>query len=103
MNVNEKHQALFMQLVVMFHSLTMHQLGKMKNPVTDKVERNLASAQGTIDMLEMLKGKTKGNLDSNEERFLTELLKELKLNYVDEAAKPDPTPSQHSEEGKPPA
>ncbi len=103
MDLKDKHQALFMQLVVMFHSLTMHQLGKIKNPVTDKIERNLPSAQGTIDMLEMLKEKTKGNLDSNEDRFLSELLKELKLNYVDEAGKPDPTPSPQPEEGSPKA
>ena len=104
MTNQEKNQALFMQLVVMFHSLTMTQLGKTKNPVSDKIERNLSAAQGTIDMLEMLKDKTKGNLDSTEERFLMELLKEVKLNYVDEAAKPDPAPAQPpTEEGKPSA
>ena len=73
----------------MFHTLTMHQLGKIKNPVTDKVERNLTAAQGSIDMLEMLKEKTNGNLTETEQRFLTELLREVRLNYVDEAAKPD--------------
>lgn len=90
MTADEKNQALFMQLVIMFHTLTMHQLGKIKNPVTDKVERDLAAAQGSIDMLEMLKERTKGNLSDNEQRMLTELLKELKLNYVDEAGKPEP-------------
>ncbi len=90
MTVDEKNQALFMQLVFMFHSLTMHQLGKIKNPVTDKVERDLPAAQGSIDMLEMLRERTRGNLSDNEQRMLTELLKELKLNYVDEAAKPEP-------------
>ena len=90
MTVEEKNQVLFMQLVMMFHTLTMHQLGKIKNPVTDKVERDLPAAQGSIDMLEMLKTRTKGNLSDSEQRMLTELLKELKLNYVDEAGKPEP-------------
>lgn len=90
MTVEEKNQVLFMQLVMMFHTLTMHQLGKIKNPVTDKVERDLPAAQGSIDMLEMLKERTKGNLSDSEQRMLTELLKELKLNYVDEAGKPEP-------------
>ena len=76
-----------MQLVIMFHTLTMHQLGKLKNPVTEKVERDLVAAQGSIVMLDMLKEKTKGNLASDEERFLKTLLQELKLNFVDEAAK----------------
>ena len=105
MNDQEKQQFMFMQLVMMFHTLTMHQLGKIKNPVTDKVERDLAAAQGSIDMLEMLKEKTKGNLATDEDRFLTNLLKELKLNYVDEASKPAepasaPEPPR-PEEGKP--
>ena len=90
MTAEEKNQTLFVQLVMMFHTLTMHQLGKIKNPVTDKVERDLPAAQGSIDMLEMLKTRTKGNLSDSEQRMLTELLKELKLNYVDEAGKPEP-------------
>ena len=90
MTTQEKHQALFVQLVMMFHTLTMHQLGKIKNPMTDKIERDLTAAQGSIDMLDMLKERTKGNLPPDEERFLTEMLKELRLNYVDEAAKPVP-------------
>src|SRR5437867_3911438 len=105
MTAQEKNQALFMHLVIMFHTLTMHQLGKIKNPITDKVERDLAAAQGSIDMLDMLKEKTKGNLTSDEDRFLTNLLKELKLNYVDEAGKPAeqpgrPEPPQQQTDGK---
>ena len=90
MTNEEKYQVLFMQLVMMFHTLTMHQLGKIKNPMTDKIERDLPAAQASIDMLEMLKIRTKGNLNDNEQRMLSELLKELKLNFVDEAGKPDP-------------
>ena len=94
MDAREKNQLLFMQLVMMFHTLTMHQLGKIKNPVTDKVERDLAAAQSSIDMLDMLKEKTRNNLTAEEDRFLGGLLKELKLNYVDEADKPaEPTPT----------
>jgi hypothetical protein len=106
MNAQEKDQLMFMQLVMMFHTLTMHQLGKIKNPMTDKVERDLAAAQGSIDMLDMLKEKTKGNLTADEDRFLTNLLKELKLNYVDEASKPAepataPEPPKPKEEAPP--
>jgi hypothetical protein len=88
MDAKEKHQLIFMQLVMMFHTVTMQQLGKIKNPMTDKVERDLVAAQSSIDLLDMLQEKTKGNLTAEEERFLTNLLKELKLNYVDEASKP---------------
>ena len=98
MDAHERQQLMFMQLVMMFHTITMHQLGKIKNPVTDKVERDLVAAQSSIDMLDMLKEKTKGNLNAEEERFLTNLLKELKLNYVDEAAKP----AEHTTTPEPP-
>lgn len=91
MDAREKNQLLFAQLVLMFHGLAMSQMGKIKNPMTDKVERDLAGAQGTIDILDMMKEKTKGNLNQEEEHFLTNMLQELKLNYVDEAGKPNPS------------
>ena len=58
-----------------------------KNPVTDKIERNLEYAKVSIDTLDMLQARTKGNLTEYEEKFLTEALKDLKLNYVDEVEK----------------
>ena len=35
----------------------------------------------------MIAAKTKGNLSEYEEKFLTEVVKDLKLNYVDEVSK----------------
>ncbi len=83
----EKNKVLFTQLILMLHGAAMQQMGKIKNPVTDKIERDLTQAQFSIDMLDMMKDKTKGNLSPEEERFLHSLLQELKLNYVDEAGK----------------
>ncbi len=96
MEHQEQHHILFMQLVYMLHAAAMHQLGKVKNPLTGKVERDLAAARSTIDMLEMLQARTKGNLLPEEERFLTSVLMELRLNYVDEKGKPEP-PEQEQE------
>lgn len=84
----EKQNALFVSLMLMFHSAAMQYLGKLKNPATDKIERSLEQAQAMIDMLDMMKEKTKGNLTDEESRLLSSLSQELKLNYVDEAAKP---------------
>ena len=100
MDLHEKHQLYFTQLVAMFHAATMQQLGKVKNPLTDKIDRDLAAAQSSIDMLDMLKEKTRGNLSPEEDRFLSQILQEVKLNYVDEANKPSPEPAQASEGGK---
>jgi len=87
MTNDEKNIALFGSLVLMFQTAAMQQLGKMKNPVTDAIERNLEQAQLSIDMLDMLSVKMKGNLNSEESKYLSNVLKELKLNYVDELSK----------------
>ena len=81
------HNILFMQLIIQNQQIAMMAMGKIKNPVTDKIERNLEHAKVYIDTLDMLLAKTKGNLSEYEEKFLTETLKELKLNYVDEVDK----------------
>jgi hypothetical protein len=87
MSTNEQHEVYFSQLVAMFHFAALQQMGKLKNPMTDKIERDLQQSKVSIDMLEMLHAKTKGNLSPDEERHLSTLLRELRLNYVDEAAK----------------
>lgn len=87
MTPEEKDTALFTGLVMMFHSAAMQHLGKVKNPATDKVEQRLEQAQAMIDMLDMLSKKMKGNLSDDEGKFLSNVLRELKLNYVDEVAK----------------
>jgi type III secretory pathway component EscR len=76
-----------MQLIIQNQQIAMMAMGKIKNPVSDKIERNLEHAKIYIDTLDMLLTKTKGNLSEYEEKFLTETLKELKLNYVDEVDK----------------
>ena len=87
MEDSEKKKVLFTQLILMFHGAAMQQMGKIKNPVTDKIERDLTQAQFSIDMLDMMKDRTTGNLSPEEERFLQSLLQELKLNFVDEVGK----------------
>jgi len=81
------HNILFMQLVIQNQQIAMMAMGKIKNPVTDKIDRNLDHAKIYIDTLDMLFAKTKSNLTEYEEKFLAETLKELKLNYVDEVDK----------------
>lgn len=83
-NMNE---LLFMQLIMQNQQIAMMSMGKLKHPVTDKIERNLELAKISIDTLDMMKSKTKGNLSSYEEKFLDEVLRELKLNYVEEVNK----------------
>jgi hypothetical protein len=84
---NSKDTALFMQLVMTFQAAAWQQMGKIKNPLTDKIERNLDQARYSIDMLEMLRSKTKGNLTDDELKFVNHVMTELQLNFVDELNK----------------
>ena len=85
MDEAEKNKVLFTQLVIMFHAATMQQLGKVKHPVTGIVGKDLPAAQATIDILDMLHARTKGNLSGEEDQLLTEILQDLKLGYVQES------------------
>lgn len=83
MGAEQPNGDMFQGLVVSLAAATMQHLGKTLNPATNKIEKNLPAAQATIDMLDMLEAKTKGNLSDAEAKLLKGLLAELKLNYVE--------------------
>ena len=84
----EKNDQLLMQLIYMFHTSAMQGLGKIAD-TNDQVIRNLEYVLQTIDLMEMLKVKTKGNTTDEIDKLLEGMLSELGLNYVDEKAKPE--------------
>lgn len=57
-------------------------LGEAPDPGTGRQTKNLLLARHTIDVLEMLRQKTLGCLDSREEKLLNSLLSELRVKYV---------------------
>jgi uncharacterized protein DUF1844 len=75
---------LFLGLIHSFQAAAMQQMGKIPNPYTEKIERDLPQAKLSIDVLEMLQTRTSGNLVAEESRFLQHVLTELRLNYVAE-------------------
>ena len=96
-----KEQQLFMYLVGTFQSSAWITLGKMKNPMTDKIERNLEQASYYIDLFDMLQSKTKGNVLEYEEQMLINMVSELKMNIIDEQKNtnsPAGTKEQESED-----
>jgi hypothetical protein len=65
------------------HSALFH-LGLVADPATGKQgTRDLALARQSIDILEMLEGKTKGNLTADEARLLEDLLYDLRMRFVE--------------------
>ena len=65
---------------------TVH-LGASPNPVTGKTEQDLVQAKYSIDLLEMLKVKTEGNLTEDEQKIMMGLLYDLRMKYVEASQK----------------
>ena len=88
---DEKKGIDFYTFVLSLGSSAFVHLGDAAHPETGEAGKpNLAFAQQTIDILAMLRDKTKGNLTVEEERFLENLLTDLRLRFVQRSSgKPD--------------
>jgi len=71
----------FMTFLISLGTSAMVHLGDAQTPDGSE-EKNLPLAKQTIDMIEMLREKTRGNLDGDEEKLLSQLLYDLRLRYV---------------------
>ena len=78
----EPFQVDFSTFVMSLTSSAFYHLGDMPDPSTGKKEVNLPAVQQTIDMLIMLREKTKGNLKEDEKKLLEQLVYELQVKYV---------------------
>jgi hypothetical protein len=58
------------------------QLGAMQPPAGVTVPVDHESAKQTIEILSMLKVKTKGNLDKEESKLFDDILHSLRMSYV---------------------
>jgi hypothetical protein len=76
----------FSLLILSLSSTAFMQLGEIPDPMTARTEVNLDAARHTIDMIEALREKTRGNLTAEEEQLISEILSELKLAYVHRAS-----------------
>lgn len=83
----DREAALFLQLLLGLQQAAMVALGKLMNPVSGRIERNLDAARNTIDTLSALEVRTRGNLGADEQRVLTQILTDLRMNYLDEMKK----------------
>lgn len=61
-------------------------LGKVPAPSGETQEPDLETARYLIDVLGMLEGKTKGNLDDAETKLLQSLVYDLRVAFVDAQA-----------------
>ncbi len=76
-----------MYLVGTFQSSAWIALGKIENPITEKIKVNTDQASFYIDLLDMMQEKMRDNLTDYEEQMLINTVSELKLNLIDEKKK----------------
>jgi hypothetical protein len=77
----------FSTFVISLSTQALMHLGEMANPLTGKVEPDTPVAKQMIDMIGMLREKTRGNLVAAEERLMEDILFDLRMKYVEAVKK----------------
>ncbi|MBV67427.1 MAG: hypothetical protein CMG26_03630 [Candidatus Marinimicrobia bacterium] len=93
-----KNTQLFMGLCSSLVTQAWMQLGKIKNPMTDEINIDLEAASLTIDMIVMLKDKTKGNISDEETKIIDQSINELRMNFI--ASKDNNKSDKETEDSK---
>lgn len=81
--VEEEASERFAMLVSYLSTTAMFQLGLLPGPGGEYIPSDLANASRTIDLLEVLQEKTRGNLTSQESKLLEDVLYELRMTYLE--------------------
>lgn len=77
----------FIEFIMMQNQQAALFLGRLPNPQSGKPEPNLEVARMLIDQLEMLREKTRGNLNHEETEILASILADLQLGYAQAASR----------------
>jgi hypothetical protein len=72
----------FTHFIFSLSTSALIQLGEVQDPFTEKTAKNLPLAKQTIDLIGMLKEKTKGNLTPDEGKMIEYILYDLRMRYV---------------------
>ena len=83
----------FLSLVMSLATAAWSQLGKVPNPATRKIEKDIDQARLSIEFLRMLQEKTEGNLSVKEQELIDNTVADLELNFADEVRKSEAAPA----------
>jgi hypothetical protein len=73
-------------------STTLIHLGETPHPESGALGMDLTAARQSIDVLDLLKEKTRGNLSPEEERLFASVLTDLRVRYVKRSSERVGTP-----------
>jgi hypothetical protein len=77
----------FSTFVISLSTQALMHLGEIENPLTGKVEPDVVVAKQMIDIIGMLREKTRGNLNAGEDRLIEDILFDLRMKYVEAVKK----------------
>ncbi len=72
----------FSSFILSLSSSTLLHLGEIADPQSGEKKKDMALAKQSIDIINLLKDKTKGNLTQEEEKLLDHLLYDLRMRFV---------------------
>lgn len=72
----------FLKYIQGFVTQVLIHLGEIDNPLENKKTVNLDLAKYSIDLLNLIKEKTSGNLTEEEENFLNGALYDLRMKFI---------------------
>jgi uncharacterized membrane protein len=75
----------FSTFVISLSTQALAHLGEIAHPVDKQIAVDLVAAKQLIDILGILKDKTRGNLDASESALLDNMLYDLRIQYVEHA------------------
>jgi len=77
----------FSTFVISLSTQALMHLGEIADPLSGKVETDVPVAKQMIDILGMLKDKTRGNLNASEGQLMEDILFDLRMKYVEAVKK----------------
>lgn len=77
----------FSTFVIGLSTQALMHLGEIANPMSGNVEIDVPTAKQMIDILGLLKDKTRGNLNASEDRLMEDILFDLRMKYVEAVKK----------------
>ncbi len=78
----ELEKATFVSIVMRMATGAYLSLGLVEDPATGKKNKDLEVSKYLIDSLIILREKTKGNLDKQEEGYLNNIIHDLELKFI---------------------
>jgi hypothetical protein len=77
----------FSTFIISLSTQALVHLGEIPNPLSGKAEKDISVGKHMIDIIGVLREKTRGNLDKGEEKLVDDILFDLRMKYVEAVRK----------------